>query len=599
MSLGIEQVTITDALTERAKTCTTVLAPLDRIGAPTAEFRLAGDTQQLSGSVYRPNGGMLDVHAAYGNVPSHSIFHGAIEVMDDLENADAYNYTIVLSAIPANQGHRTRISQLYDLATFASQVTANTTTHAILRSACAAVGIPFGRCDLPNVAVYGSYEVIHQNICEIAEAFCQPFNQFEYFHYFVRVSERDGLSIIGIDYTKGGGVANFYEVANVESKTRTFQRYMPDNRLGGCDILLVGADQYRDNDNSGGMTIIYPVTRNWHSDSRTEDAEVGTIEWTETDTFIEYLLAVTIPPSNPTPGDYTSLEAAQAALSAGEVESVVVLSSKTLHTRQCSYTNDEGLVAEVDTWYTYQTKFFATQVYKFGDRGAEVVTRQETLTTQYLDGSSYPETLVKVFFTYGKTGAQSATTTETYYNDGRGAWVLQTVQTESSEGANVTSADIQNDADPDLDWAVKYALPLATNHGPRPATVIGKYQLLNGSPLVIHLAPKPGVYDPTGALLDEEQREKRCFRISCPYMDYAGLRLIWAMCAHQRALEHAGAYWELVKATASIDTSPAAGESIVVRGSSGICDSVEHVITEDAAMTTLSIRRLVTGGEHV
>ena len=77
-------------------------------------------------------------------------------------------------------------------------------------------------------------------------------------------------------------------------------------------------------------------------------------------------------------------------------------------------------------------------------------------------------------------------------------------------------------------------------------------------------------------------------------MHDSGLALIWAMCVRQRELENAGVYWELVKATASIDTSPAAGESIVVKGSSGICDSVEHALTGDSAMTTLSIRRLIT-----
>lgn len=77
-------------------------------------------------------------------------------------------------------------------------------------------------------------------------------------------------------------------------------------------------------------------------------------------------------------------------------------------------------------------------------------------------------------------------------------------------------------------------------------------------------------------------------------MGWDGLDLIWAMCVRQKELETTGVYWESVKATATIDTSPAAGESVIVSDSSGICNSIEHAITGDAAMTTLSVSRLIT-----
>ena len=93
-NLTIEQVTITDSLAERARTCTTVLAPISRVGAPNIEFQFPGDTQQLSGTNIRPNGSIINVAAGYGNVPQHTIFSGSVEVMDDLEDANQYTYNI-------------------------------------------------------------------------------------------------------------------------------------------------------------------------------------------------------------------------------------------------------------------------------------------------------------------------------------------------------------------------------------------------------------------------------------------------------------------------------------------------------------------------
>jgi hypothetical protein len=141
------------------------------------------------------------------------------------------------------------------------------------------------------------------------------------------------------------------------------------------------------------------------------------------------------------------------------------------------------------------------------------------------------------------------------------------------------------------------------DHEPQPSTVIGKYQLLDGSPLDINIvAPRKltiinGVttnYDPTGAILDAEQQEKRAFRLTAPYMGYDGLFLIWVMCQRQLALEAAGAYWEIVKSTATLDLSPSAGESIVISGSSGICEAVEHNISQDTGVTTVTMKRLIT-----
>jgi len=630
MSLGIEQVIITDALTERAKTCTTILAPLERIGAPIGEFQFPGDTQGLSGTNIRPNGATLNVFAGYGNVPLHNIFSGTVEEMDDLEDADLYNYTIVLSAIPPSQNHRTKLTLLYDFPFNIVLATPITTTHTILKDACSAAGIPFGRCDLPSVQVWGSYEIIRRNICEIAEGLCQPFNAFDYKHYYVRVSERDGLSIIAIDYTKGGEVSNLYEVENVEQKTRTFQRYMPDNRIGDSDVLLIGADMYNNDpdSNSGTITDWQRVTHTYHSDSREDNKDAGTESWVETETTIEFLLEVVNNPGQSWGSYQKELDFYLEALAAGAIANLIIAESNVLHIITNTFDN-EGTVLignkpdpdnpsgpliptygsatqrtqRNETWYTYNTIKFPLHVYKAGERTANVLVYEETLTSLYPDGNDFDQTLVKRWYGYSDSGVQNTTTTKTYYNDGRDAWVLQNISSEYSDSPSLTNALIQfyvDKANKGPDFVYNYSY-MASLKWPKAAVVIGKYKLLNGYPLNVNTVPPRTItnadsigYDPTAAEFEQEQREKRCFQMSIPYMGWDGLDLIWAMCVRQKELEKAGVYWESVKATATIDTSPAAGESVIVSGSSGICDSIEHTITSDAAMTTLSTRRLIT-----
>jgi hypothetical protein len=598
MSLGIEQVIITDNIAERAKTCTTVLAPTTRVGAPIGEFQFAGDTQALSGSNLRPNGATLDVLAGYGSVPLHTVFSGNIEVMDDLEDADQYNYSIILSAIPASQNHRTKLTLMYNLLHNSSKVTANTNTHKILRDACSAAGIPFGRCDLPLVKVYGDYEIIRRNICEIAEDLCAPFNQFDYKHYYVRVSERDGLSIIGIDYSLGGEVDNLYEVVNVKQKTRSFERYMPDNRIGTSDVLLVGADIYSDDANSATtITSWDTVYHTYHSDSRDND-EVGNDQWTETDTNVTFIIEVTSIEGKIYTGG-NDIDDYIAALAAGEIGNISIVESYTTSTVTDSYDDIDGRTQRVETWYSYEQKRFPLHVYKAGERIAHVLAYDETLTTIYPDASDFEQTLVKNWYGYSDSGVQNSTVTRTYYNEGRDTWVLESMHCEASESTGLTNALIQFYVDkankgPDYVFLGEYAKVNA-------AAVIGKYKLLNGVSISINKPPTRRIidntlkgYDPTAAQFEEEQREKRCFQMSTPYMDIDGLNKLWDMCQRQKVLENAGAYWEVVKATSSIDTSPAAGESIIVSGSSGICDTVEHAITGDSAITTLSVRRLIT-----
>lgn len=683
-NLTIEQVTITDVLTERAKTCMTVLAPLSRVGAPAAEFQFPGDTQQLSGTHIRPNGSIIHVAAGYGNVPQQTIFSGTVEVMDDLENPDLYTYNIVLSEIPASQNHRTKLTILYDLLWSAFQGSASTTTHAVLADACKKAGVPLGRIDLPNVQCIGNYEVIRKNICEIAEDLCSPFNQFDYMHYFVRVSERDGLSIIGVDYTKAGGVDNTYELLNVEDKTRTFQRYMPDNKIGTSDILLIGADRY--SSLSGEVTLLGPpqipprtiitepvisyrtLTHTYESDSRTDSYKAskitpGTQErtpeaWIETETTMEFVIREVYAPGPIT--IITSglfMDHVHASQESGQVSFEVLESYTTkVEVRSYEYQTPTGGAAgfqqagveRTDNTYAYIK--FSEQVYKPGDLSTHVLVGTTVQCDDYIDNSLLPATLVRTTYDYDPaTGAQISRTTFSYYYDARHSWVLDTSSAENTASPNIRNSSVVLAgfvSSPEESPPITYTGGSPTNLGaarlaPKPSALLGKYQLLDGAayerpmtalinpntgqfvvspgtapadtwslrvlninsaplraiPTTANNAALPG-YDPTASDFDVEQLEKRCFQMSIPYMDYAGLSLIWAMCKRQQQLERMGVYWEIIKATASIDTTPAAGESIVVAGSSGICDSVAHTITPDSATTTLSIRRLITAPQE-
>jgi hypothetical protein len=643
------------------------------VGAPGIEFQFPGDTQQLSGTNIRPNGSIINVAAGYGNVPQHTIFSGSVEVMDDLENADQYTYNIVLSEIPASQNHRIKLTLLYDLLFNQTLGSASTSTHAVLADACAKVGIPFGRCDLPEVQCIGNYEVIRKNICEIAEELCQPFNQFDYMHYFVRVSERDGLSIIGIDYTQAGGVDNTYEVQNVENKTRTFQRYMPDSKIGTSDILLIGADMYsalfNTITNAPVPEVSYTptpiisfrtVTHTYLSDSRNthygENADgsssVDTDAWVETETTMEFVIREVYAPGQVsiiTSGEL--MDHVNASQASGQV-SFDVVESYTTQVTVRSYDTALGsveLASEEFTYNTYDYIKFSEQVYKPGELATHVLVYTEVQHNDYIDASLFPLTLTKTWYGYEPdTGAQSSRVTKSYHGDNRGNWILDDVSSEDSASPNVRNSAIKLAGSVSGDGNAPTLInnTLAGPLTPKPASLIGKYQLLDGGaysenytryfnpstgqplaattilasqlsgliagpvpqnlqilnldsaplraiPSVDSNAQLPG-YDPTASDFTQQQLEKRCFQMSIPYMNYDGLLLIWAMCKKQQVLENLGVYWEIVKVAASIDTTPAAGESIVAAGSSGICESIEHGITEDSAMTTLGLRRLIT-----
>ena len=698
--LKIEQVTITDNISERAKTCKVILAPEGMVPAPVAEFAYPGDVTQLTGTNIRPTGTVINVNASFGGVPSHTVFSGAIEIMDDLTDPNRYNYTIILSNTPANQKHRTKITKVYNQQTAQNSPADSTTIHSIIEDCCRIAGIPFGRCDLPNLKVWGTYEVIRKNPGEVAEEFCSAFNIFEYLHYFVRIDETNGLSIIGIDYTKGGEVTNAYALQNLEACNRSYERYMPENRLGDGNIILVGCDVYGADPNSTTVENTSPgnsltdhdvtppdrtdfltCTKTYSQDSRNSQ-ELGMDQWSTVDTTIQFTVQVTMEPvweplmeGDIDAGHWTyasmpvgDLDSLITALANNQVKSVSVIESNVIRTHEEQWSgagaadpsSGASLAQTVDTTITYEQKRWPRHIYKANDFIAGVPTMEQTITSIYPLSSQYEQTLLKRFYNYSDTGVHIGTVTKLYHNY-NGGWTLQNVSTTTENSPSLTSAALQYAADQQaelqeqLDAQQKsganrtetYNIPLSglsDNKSPtakqnKSFSVIGKHKLINGIPQPVTNIPSrtsqtiyteqyggalqsspqkamnlpawvtslgltdvirkyrqlPGntLVDPNAAQFEQEQAERNAFHISVGWMDMDGLKFLWGMCLRQRALERRTPYWDKVLATCSIDTSPAAGESLVVRGSGGICDSVEHILTESDAITTVAVKRLI------
>jgi hypothetical protein len=614
-NLTISQIKVTDNIAERAKTCAVTLAPTARVGAPVGEFQFPGDTQQLSGTNIRPNGSTIKVQAGYGSIPSHTIFNGSVEFMDDLEDPDQYIYNIVLSDVPADQSHRNKTTRIFDPVTYADPVPAEkTSSWAILEAVCAQVGIPFGRCDLPNFAVVGTFEVLRENILQVAEKLCAPFNLFEFQHYFVRVDSVNGLSIIKVDYTEGGKVTNTHSLLNIENKTRSFARYMPENRIGSPgDILLTGGDMIGWNPTDskvitslGGTIAHHTYTSSSDTTSDISLSSPSTGARTESETYMDFIIeAVNYPGGVVSLADGIDIDEAILELANGSIANLIIHESTISHSITRNYDENGELAKVVETFYTYERGQFSAHVYTISERSSKVLISDVTITTEYPGSVAMDASMVKRNYNYNDSGVQDQTTTKTYVND-RGAWVLDNIEIQQGTSVEVTNATIQyfvamhaSKGTNDLNFNTVGKTKLPGIAAPVTLSIIGKYQLLNGAiftPMTAMNIRKTwfsGTEDPSERLFEQDQREKMAYTVGVPFMDYEGLQLIYALILRQISLEAINPYWEDVKVTCSLDTSPAAGESVIASGSSGICNSVEHLITEDSAVTSLSLRRLV------
>lgn len=258
--LTIKSFQITDDLSQRAASAKVIVAPNGQFTPPPVEFSGGTDLASLTGLTIRPNGITLTLVTSYDNVPAHPVFKGLVEFMDDPKDAESDVFTLVMSAMPIKQPHRIPVTQVFN--NYYTDNANATTSHDILASICRAAGLAIGRNDMPEYTIEGTWEVIHSTAVEEANRLVNPFNLFEFQHFYTR-TDADGLQIIGIDFSKAP--INPYTLQNIISIKRHFELYMPDKRLGDLPVMLVGADifSYTSNEirppESGGPTS-HPAT---------------------------------------------------------------------------------------------------------------------------------------------------------------------------------------------------------------------------------------------------------------------------------------------------------------------------------------------------
>lgn len=247
MSLAIDKVTVTDDVTMIAKTAKITIKPANKISNPAAEFGFPGDSAGTGISSQRPSDQVVEIQLSYTNNPLAPIFTGLIDFMDDLEDPNLYSADLDLSDVPVGHPHRKKTTTFFSNLQYGPGTvmgfTVNfQTAHSILQELCRRLGITFGRCDLPDYPIVGTFEVHQQTITEVASRLIGCFNTFAYMQFFPRI-DRNGLQIIKIDYTLGGEVTNGYEIpsSKIKKKTRSFEAYLPSNMVGGADVLLTGA----------------------------------------------------------------------------------------------------------------------------------------------------------------------------------------------------------------------------------------------------------------------------------------------------------------------------------------------------------------------
>lgn len=659
----ITHVLIKDSISLLARTCKLTLAPDSSEESPVAEFGLPGDKTRTTGMTIRPNGGMISLQAAYGDIPQHDIFVGSIEFMDDLEDPDKNVFNIDLSDMPPGRRHRKKLTRI-DHQVSKMNGFSVLSAHKLLTRVCALAGIPFGRCDLPDFRIVGVCETVRQTPIEVANSLIGAFNAFEYVQYKVRC-DRNGLQIIKIDYTQGGEVTNLHEFGDITKKERHYEMYFPENWIGDSDVLLTGGDKYGpqlntfqqlgENDDDSGIQPNKPVVKRikvfktFEASSQTSTDGAGPDaldQWAETEVRAEVDLDLTFATgvqytdwntawtAESDPDIRQNFDTILGAFAEGQILNLTVVDTRVVSSISRTYDSINGLLNKRETTYVYGEETFTRRVWQTGKDTQIMLQSQTTITTLYPNSRELPQSMVKVSYSYNMYGNVDKTTTRNYY--WTRVWILRNTQVETNDTSATSNAEYQwlaQEAQAKADAGYRaveavndqlkkalapmvLSIDLGSDRSGPNRTPIGKYQLLNGAvfnmvptnpalrvPMVRtdqSLFPSPNAsrlanLDPNGNSTITEEIARSAFQLQHPYLDYAGLRLLWAMCQREKQLEQANAYWEVVTVTGSMDTTPTVGESLLAGDSSGIVEDVTHNIDGDAALTAVTLRRLILG----
>lgn len=661
MPLSIVSIKLSDSIDQIAQTCHLDLVSSDVETTAIAEFSFPGDSSHTTVSDLRPDGTRINVNLGYGSIAPYTAFSGIVDHLDDTTDPDAYSYGIDLADLPDGLPERTTFTKVYNMLSIDNYLNdfQRTTSHIILADACALVGITFGRCDLPDYNIWGTFEVIRKNVIQLAEELCGPFNTFPHTQYKTRC-DRNGLQIIKIDYTLGGEVPIAHTVVGDLHVARTFSRYMPENRLGSLDVVLDGGEIYGTNVDVTQNTFQFTATKTYTNDSRNIAANGQTRQlekWVETTTNMQFTVTARLPPGDlssigtPLPpdnkpigsGDNTqngvvetdyvaALDDLITQLQAGTLATLNIVDSYTISEIKTTYTVDAsgvsadsgsnlppagtlqtsdgpGSIDSVTTVNnTYQKMQFIDTSFTNNLVTRKVLTYSETITIEYPAAYQLPVSMSRVYHSYNTLGVEIGTLTVEYIWD-RDSWLLINITSDTPSQEGTTNAEMQLYVNNPIQASVPAAsvtLGGNTNTTAISAVQIGQYKMLNclplptGVPRIDANSPFLGgadvlksVYGIDNQLIIANFAARVASHISCPHMDFSGMKLICPLVEKQRYLEQQNAYWETIKVVAALDAIPFVGESAIIASSSGIVQECESEIDEDSALTTISMQRLV------
>jgi hypothetical protein len=644
--MNIKSGTIQDDINLLARTCTLNVANTGRAVKPIAEVAFTQDTETLSVTSVRPYGAQVTLRAAYNSIPSYEILTANIEYLDDVTDADKYDFNMDLSQMPVGHPHKKRVSFIFNsFATLVSTATEdpNSTTltnHDIIHKVAALAGIPVGRIDLPVVRVLGTYEVIRQTCVQVAQAFCEPFNMFEFQHYFVRCDQQNGLQIIKVDYQDpvAGGPA--YIISNAKEVRKGYEMYMPDNRIGDDDRFLIGAtipgitmlgdvlerrtiettlftSSRAENVNNtpiGGSVPVSNVSGFVGETVETPGGKARFDEWSETYTKLRLVIEIRRGADLVVPEDASFEFLVKMSQANNDVMSLNVINSNTLSVDTYNYDSVNGLLSSTHQANTYDIMEFRESSIYGSFTWREVITATETSEFSYPNKVKIPISLERKRNNFNESGNIESTITYSYLGM-RGAWYLQTVKTDTNTDLDFKALsyltfgyDIRGDVvarhsstrPTDI-----FALDAPTNTSafstkPKVPDTTGElskipmsvYQLFNGLPMSQYVDKFRELYADKG-LTDDVLNTRLAFTVNLSYMDYDGLRLIDDLILRQKAIEKQNPYWETVNILTTADYTPMAGIPLVAYGAAGVCEVVRHVITPDEVTTQIKLRRLV------
>lgn len=599
--MEIFKVAITDDIEQFARTCKVSAAPKSLVERPAAEFSFPQDSETLTLTSLRPNGATLTLNANYNSTSSHQIFHGNLEFLDDFTDADKYEYNVDLSQMPVGHPHRRKISYIFN--SLDSQVADDNTltNHTVLKRICQMVGVTLGRIDLPEVAVVGTLEVINQSAVDVAAMFCEAFNLFEFQHYFVRC-DQNGLQIIFVDYGNGGVTGGpAYRISNAKTVSRSYEMYMPDNRIGQADRFVSGGST------TGGI-IPQSITRNtfhtFYSSSRDSNVFAQYGRWSETYNFMELEIEVdgdVVVPIGAPLQDYINIYDPSKVIGGSSfgtiipdldfIENIQIKQTFVQKVDTYNYDSVVGLITSHHTYNTFEDKQF-TQGSVYG----EVVTKKVITYTESVEfsypGGAFGVSLERKWFHFSQAGDVQATTTYRYFGI-RGGWILQDVIHEWNDNVDLVTAGVLFYANAEFSQIYQQSVAKAYNVSLKEKARLGKYQLYNGVPF-FQYDIKPHLYYTNKGVTSDMVNTNLAFTVSVSYMNYDGLRLIDNLILRQKLVEDANPYWENVTITTPADFTPVVGVPVVIDGSAGVALFVAHNIDADNAETTIKLRRLVS-----